>query len=102
VIFEHPWYVQILKYDECKSINQLSTFLVREVSALVRNTLMNAGYYLVSLDLVQELMQGHNQRYAHISLRLFIFVQKTALRFFYNYFVCSLVHHLQTQLSRPA
>jgi hypothetical protein len=44
--------------------------------------------------MVQELMQGHNQLYAHISLRLFNFIQKTALRFFNNRSLRPLVYHL--------
>ena len=39
-------------------------------------------------DMVQERMRAHNQRYAHEFLRLFIFVQKAALRFF-NFWLLS-------------
>jgi hypothetical protein len=50
-------------------------------------------------DLVQELMQGHNQPYGHGFLTLFIVVQKATLRFINNHALRSLVYYLQTQLT---
>ena len=42
-------------------------------------------YNVLLTDMVQERLQGHNQRYVLTLLRLFIFIQKATLRFFNNY-----------------
>jgi len=37
MILEHPAYVEIFKYDECKSIDQLAALLMGKVAALIRD-----------------------------------------------------------------
>src|SRR5215208_8001316 len=37
VILEHPAYIQVFKYDDCKSIDQLAAFLMGKVAALIGN-----------------------------------------------------------------
>ena len=41
VILEHPAYIQVFKYDNCKSVDQLAALLMGKVAALICYALVN-------------------------------------------------------------
>ena len=49
MILEHPAYIQVLKDDDCKSVDQLSALFVGKISAPVCYALMNMRHYLAPL-----------------------------------------------------
>ena len=49
MILEHAANVQVFKYDECKSTDQLAAFLMGEVATLVCNALVNVSNHLAPL-----------------------------------------------------
>ena len=70
MIFEHPANVEILKYNDCKSIDELSALLMSEVATLVGDTFVYVRDGLAPLVSLWTAFRGCAQSPKHIKVSL--------------------------------
>src|SRR5215208_3960972 len=71
MIFEHPAYVQIFKYDDAKPIDQLAAFPMSKISTFIGYAFVNLGnYFAAFLALRTAFLFRQRNRFAQFSLCL--------------------------------
>ena len=76
MIFEHPSDVQLFKYDDGKSIDQLPAFLMGKISAFVGDSLVNVGNYFAAFLSLWTAFCSRAQFALSLCQSLFIFAKE--------------------------